>query len=169
MTAPPREVDEGRYQGPDRAAPYPLSRMAPSFALVDVTAEIERADATLATVTGGKLSVIADQIRRLQDEARRLLECARRDAELHRVRCNFEKKPGGVYHLYRKTDGELWFSLLAPDEWSTPQPQIFEGTYRLEADMSFSRIDGAADVHAGVSVEVVRALLGAAKPSGDGC
>jgi hypothetical protein len=119
--------------------------MAPAFSLVDVAAEIQRADAMLATVTGGKLEVIAEQIRALQDKARVLLERARRDADLHRVRCNFEKKPGGVYHLYRERNGELWLSLIAPDEWITPQDHVFCGSYRLEADLSFTRIDPDAE------------------------
>lgn len=138
--APPPPV-AGRYEGPSRAAPYPLSRMAPSFSLVDVAQQIQAADQTLATMTGGKLSLIADQIQRLQAEARAILDKAKRDAELHRVSCQFEKKPGGVYHLYRRADGGLWFSRLAPEEWVTPQAQTFEGSYLLELDQSFTRVD----------------------------
>ena len=95
-------------------------------------------------VTTGKLGQIADQIRHLQEEARILLERAQRDAELHRAQCSFEKKPGGEYHLYRRDTGELWFSRLAPDEWTSEQPQTYEGTYRLELDMSFTRLDRPA-------------------------
>jgi hypothetical protein len=142
MDAPPPEIDPGRYEGPAHAAPYALQRTGPSFDLVDVAAQIQAADQTLATMTMGKLGLIADQIARLQAEARVLLERARRDAELHRVACRFEKRPGGVYHLYRRTgDGTLWFSRLAPEEWVTPQPQTFEGSFRLELDQSFSRVD----------------------------
>jgi len=157
MAHPPTLPDEGVYKGPARTAPYPLSRMAPSFSLVSAAEEIERADAMLATVAGGKLGVIAEQIRRLQDQARTLIERAKRDADLHRARCSFEKRPGGVYHLYRKDDGELWFSLMAPHEWSRPQPQTFEGTYRLEADMGFTRLD--VPYEAPADTEAVRALL----------
>jgi hypothetical protein len=145
LAHPPRLPDKGRYDGPAHAAPYALSRMAPSFSLVDVASEIEKADAMLATVTGGKLSLIAGQIRHLQEQARTMLDRARRDAELHRAVCRFEKKAGGVYHLYLKDDGERWFSLMAPHEWIRPQPQTFEGSYRLEADMSFTRVDLRAD------------------------
>lgn len=158
LARPPRLPDQGRYDGPARAAPYALSRMAPSFSLIDVASEIEKADAMLATVTGGKLGVIAEQIRRLQEQARTMLERAQRDAELHRARCRFEKKPGGVYHLYVKDDGERWFSLMAPDEWIRPQPQTFEGSYRLEADMSFTRVDVAED-EPRADVEISVALL----------
>ena len=142
LAHPPALPDKGRYDGPSRAAPYALSRMAPSFSLVDVAAEIEKADGMLATVASGKLGQIAEQIRRLQDDARALIERAQRDADLHRARCRFEKKAGGVYHLYRAhEDGHRWFSLMAPEEWLRPQPQDFEGSYRLEADMSFTRLD----------------------------
>jgi Protein of unknown function (DUF2452) len=160
LAHPPKLPDAGRYDGPARAAPYALSRMAPSFALVDVAAEIEKADAMLATVTGGKLGVIADQIRHLQEQARAMLERARRDAELHRARCRFEKKAGGVYHLYRSNDdGALGFSLVAPEEWLRPQPQTFEGTYRLESDMSFTRLDVPDEPATTADVGAVRALL----------
>lgn len=141
MTRPPPEVDPGRYDGPARAAPYPMSRMAPAFDLVNVAAAIQAADQTLATMTSGKLGLIADQIKRLQSEALAILEKAKRDAELHRVSCAFVKQPGGSYHLYRRADGVLWFSRLAPEEWVTPQAQTYEGTYVLELDQSFTRID----------------------------
>jgi hypothetical protein len=158
LAHPPKLPDPGRYEGPSRAAPYALSRMAPSFALVDVAAEIEKADAMLATVTGGKLGVIAEQIRQLQEQARVMLEQAQRDAVLHRARCRFEKKAGGVYHLYLKDDGERWFSLMGPDEWLRPQPQTFEGSYRLESDMSFTRVD-VPDEAPRPDLAAVRALL----------
>lgn len=161
LAVPPKLPDAGYYDGPARAAPYGLSRLAPSFSLIDVAGEIEKADAMLATMTGGKLGVIAEQIRRLQEQAHVLLERAQRDADLHRARCSFEKKAGGVYHLYRAdADAQLWFSLVSPDEWIRPQPQTFVGTYRLESDMGFTRLDvpedGPRPDH-----EVVRALLSA--------
>lgn len=167
MEAPPPEIDPGRYDGPSRAAPYPLTRTAPAYDLVNAAEEIQRADATLAQMTGGKLGVIADQIARLQQEARALLDKARVDAELHRVECSFEKKPGGIYHLYRRRpsaeglEGVRWFSRLAPDEWITPQAQTFEGTFRLELDMSFTRLDvgDGANSRGGPSAEAIAALF----------
>lgn len=160
LAHPPKLPDPGRYAGPARAAPYALSRMAPSYALIDVAAEIEKADAMLATVTGGKLGVIADQIRHLQEQARAMLERAQRDAALHRARCRFEKRAGGIYHLYRMhADDALWFSLMAPEEWLRPQPQTFEGSYRLESDQSFTRLDIPEDGVPTAEVSAVRALL----------
>jgi len=143
MTDDPKPRWEGpNVAGPANLSPYPVSRLAPVHDLVDLAAEVQRADATLATVTGGKLVVIAEQIRALQQQAEALLARAHRDAELHRAQCRFEKRPGQVYHLYRRhDDGALWFSLLGPDEWLLPQAQDFVGSYRLEADMSFTPLE----------------------------
>ena len=164
MSEAPKLPDAGRYQGPSRAAPYAMSRLAPSYSLVDAAHEIERADTTLAVSAGGKLSVIAAQMKRLREQAERILLRAQRDAELHRARCSFEKKAGRVYHLYEKDDGEKWFSILAPEEWPSAQPQSYAGAYRLELDMSFTRLDLPDDaapeaMNEAESVAHVRGLL----------
>lgn len=159
MTREPAVPDLGRYQGPAHSAPYAMSRMGSPYALVDMAAEIEKANTMLATMAGGKLGQIADQIRRLQEDARVLLERAQRDAELHRALCGFEKKPGGEYHLYRRESGDVWFSRLAPHEWATKQTHTFEGSYRLESDMSFVRLDEPEDRPESVEVASIKALL----------
>jgi len=115
--------------------------MAPAFGLVDAAAEIEKADQIIATMTTGKLELIAKQMRALREEAERVLTAAKRDADLHRVKCNFEKQPGGVYHLYRRANGELYFSLMAPDEWTTRPAQEHVASYRMEADRSFTPLE----------------------------
>lgn len=133
----------GRYQGPSAAAPYPLSRMAPAFDLVDIARQIQDSHQTIATMTEGKLKLLADQMRAIQEKAQTLLEKAKRDAELHTVPCRFEKRAGGVYHLYRNEDGSLWFSRMAPDEWPKGAP-AFVASYRLDADMSFTDVNDPA-------------------------
>ena len=128
---------------PPAASPYPLSRLSPRFDLVDAAAEIARADTLIGTVVNARLQTIQKQIRALQDEARSILEEAQRSARMHRARSNFQKVPGRVYHLYRRPDGELYFSMLSPSEWagSAPQGHGFEGSYRLGADMGWTRMD----------------------------
>ena len=105
------------HQGADRSAPYPVSRMAPSFDLINLAEEICQADITLATHATGKLHLIAKQIKALQDEARQVLEQTQRDQLLHRAQCNFKRQPGKIYHLYQKLNGTSYFSMLAPVEW----------------------------------------------------
>lgn len=130
-----------KHEGPQRTSPYPMSRLAPAHDLVDVAKRIADADAMVGAVTSGKLGVIADQIRALQDQARHILEATRRDLELHRARCSFVRRPGQTYHLYRGPDGGLWFSMISPEEWGGRSASDFEGSYRLELDQSWTRVD----------------------------
>ena len=148
--APETEADSGggepRPAAPlsPAASPYPMSRLAPRFDLVDAAAEIARADAQLGTVVNARLQVIRDQVRALQQQAHAILEEARRSAELHRARCAFQKVVGHVYHLYRRDDGDLYFSMLAPAEWNGSPPHAYEGSYRLGPDMAWTAVDGEA-------------------------
>jgi len=129
---------EGTQQTPGHSTPYPVSRLSPPIDLVDLAKEIELADTMLSTKVGAQLSVIAEQIRVLQEQARAILEKAKRDKELHRALCSFQKRPGQVYHLYARGDGALYFSLLSPDEWKKQPPHPFRGSFRLEADYSWT-------------------------------
>lgn len=153
-----KKHDGALHEGADHASPYPLSRLAPAYGLVDMARVVEEADRVLGSVAGRELELIAEQIRALQEKAREVLERAQRDALLHRAECRFKKQPGGVYHLYRRDEGHVYFSMLSPTDWGGSPPHAYEGSYRLEADQSFSpqdarpRTDGA---------EMVRALLAA--------
>ncbi|BCO07635.1 hypothetical protein GF1_00110 [Desulfolithobacter dissulfuricans] len=129
------------HEGPDHSAPYPVSRLAPAISLVDIASEIERADTLLASHAEGRLEVIARQIRALQDEARTILEKARRDQELHRAEKSFQVRPGHVYHLYRRSDATLVWSLLSPADWKGRPPHAYVGSYRLEADMGWTEVE----------------------------
>lgn len=119
---------------------FPMSRLAPSFELVDLAKEIARADDMLAMQTNGKLNLLAKQIRGLQEEARKILQEAQKNLDLHKAQCSFSKKVGQVYYLYLKTDGCKIFSLLSPAEWGARCPYTFEGAYRLENDMSWTDV-----------------------------
>ena len=129
------------HQGADNTAPYPVSRMAPAIELLDLAREIEKADDQIKGHTNAKLDLIAKQIRQLQQDARNILEKSDKDQKLHRAQCAFQRKPGGVYHLYRKPDGNLYFSMLAANEWGAQPPHEFIGSYRLELDASWTALD----------------------------
>ncbi len=135
--------DLTRFKGnnvdlPQRSSPYPASRLAPPIDLVDTAKQIAEADRVIGTVVNAKLEVIAEQIRHLQEQARDVLQNALEDAEMHRAHCRFQKKVGETYFLYRRPKGETYFSMLSPDDWKGAPPHEFVGSYRLEADMSWS-------------------------------
>lgn len=134
------------HEGPASTSPYGQSRLSPAIELVDVAKEIAQADSLIGEATADKLGLIAEQIRALQEQAKDILEKARRDVVLHRAECRFQKVPGQTYHLYRKGDGDdarHYFSMLSPDDWKGHPPDVFEGSYRVEVDLSFSSIDEA--------------------------
>ncbi len=141
-------MSNDQHEGPARTSPYPMSRLAPVHELVDLATQIAEADAMVGAVASARLDTIAAQMRALQDEARRVLEETRRDLELHRARCAFAKRPGHVYHVYARADAEAWFSMVGPDEWGARDPGRFLGSYRLELDQSWTRVDGEHAAHA---------------------
>jgi hypothetical protein len=63
------------------------------------------------------------------------------NAKLHRAACSLKKRPGHIYHLYRRAEDDLYFALLSPAEWGGRPPHPYEGSYRLEVDLSFTRVD----------------------------
>lgn len=131
------------HEGPQRTAPYPLSRLSAPHELVNMAEEIAAADAMLSAVVGAELETIARQIRALQQQAAETLRRAQRDALLHRAQCRFRKQPGRVYHLYRTAAGDPYFSLLSPTDWRGAPPHRFEGSYRLGLDQRWTPVDEA--------------------------
>jgi hypothetical protein len=133
------------HDGPQHSAPYPVSRLAPAFHAPDLAEELHRAEAMLSARTGAKLRVIADQIKALQAEARKVLAEAREEQALTQASCAFKRTPGKTYHLYRKPGGETYFSMLSPADWRDDPPDAFVGSYRLEADYSWSAAERSAE------------------------
>jgi hypothetical protein len=141
--------ENSRYSGPNvrvaaNVSPYPISRMSAVHDLVDVALEIQKADAVIAAVASEKLGLIAEQMRMLQEQSRDVLARAQRDTDLHRAECRFQKVAGQMYHLYRKDrdgSGMQYFSMLSPADWRDAPPDVFLGTFRLEADATFTPLE----------------------------
>ncbi len=122
----------------DHASPYPVSRLAPAFGLVDLAREIAMADEMLANRAEAQLKLIAEQVKVLQQQARKILQQTQRDQQLHRARCNFRKRPGHLYHLYLNSLEEPILSMLSPEDWRGRPPYRFIGSFRLEHDRSWT-------------------------------
>ena len=134
-----------KYRGPDRAAPYAISRLSAPISLVDAAHEIERADQWIASTSSAKLSVIAEQMRALRAQAEAVMREARENAELHRAEARFTRHPGTTYHLYEREAGKRYWSLLSPADWGERPPHAFVGSYRLEADQSWTPAERLAE------------------------
>lgn len=125
------------HQGLGSTSPYPVSRLAPAVELLDLAKEIAHADEMINGRVTAKLQVIADQVKSLQAQARKILEDARRDQHLNHAKCAFKRIPGCTYHLYARPNGDLEFSMLSPRDWGGTPPCRFQGSFRLESDMSW--------------------------------
>ncbi|EDW02800.1 GH10888 [Drosophila grimshawi] len=109
--------------------------------IIHLAQEIQSADKMVRNSTSQKLVVILDQIKMLQAQAIDILKESNENRMLHSVACNFNKKPGKIYHLYQKSTGQNYFSMLSPEEWNNSVEQTYKGSYRLEFDSSWTPID----------------------------
>ena len=109
--------------------------------LVELAAQVEKADQFTRATAGSKLQVIAEQVRFLQEQARKVLEEARLNALIHKTSCNFKKIPGKTYYVYkqRKNPDDEFMSMISPEEWGSSGPEFVAG-YRLEYDMSWTEL-----------------------------
>jgi len=117
--------------------------------LIALAQHVQTADSHTKAIASGKLDLISRQIKQLQEEARTVLENAKQDMDLAHAKCNFQRRPGATYHLYKKNvagpgEDEQWekfFSMLSPAEWSGHPPHGHLGSYRLEYDMSWTPLE----------------------------
>ncbi|XP_017794017.1 PREDICTED: uncharacterized protein C1orf50 homolog [Habropoda laboriosa] len=113
--------------------------------LIALATEIQKADSFIKVKTCSKLQVIAEQIQFLKKQAEDILIDANMSMKLNHIPCNFVKHPEQVYHLYQRETGQLYFSMLSPEEWGTCAPtQIYRGSYRLEQDHSWTPLRDSA-------------------------
>ena len=123
-----------------KASEYPTSRLSAPFEPIDQSQMIAAADRMLGVVAGGKLKIIHEQIEYLKNKARDIITTAERDMQLNRVSCSFEKRAGHTYHLYERGEEDLYFSMLSPEEWGGNPPHRFIGSYKYEADCTWSEV-----------------------------
>jgi hypothetical protein len=130
--------------------------------LTVLAASIQTGDSHIVSCAHGKLLQIANQIKRLQQEAQVVLEKANMDHELSHAACNFEKVPGKVYHLYKKTknDSKYW-SMLSLDDYRGRPPAGSEylGAYKLESDRSFSPLSKEKSADQAEMEELINQML----------
>jgi hypothetical protein len=74
-----------------------------------------------------------------------MMKC-KRDEKLHQAACNFQKKPGTTYYLYKKPSGQEYFSMLSPEDWGKSLKSEYLGAYKLECDHSFTLMDRIDDI-----------------------
>ncbi|KAF7264338.1 hypothetical protein GWI33_000306 [Rhynchophorus ferrugineus] len=95
------------------------------------------ADFTEANVKN-QIDMIGQQMKYLQNSLQSVIGKFKQNNELHKAACNFVKKPGNTYHLYERSTGQRYFSMLSPLDWNDNPPHKFLGSWYLEADQSWT-------------------------------
>ena len=86
-----------------------------------------------------KIKVLFKQMENIKKEIEEIINESLETDYLNNIKCNFKKVPGSYYYLYQKSDGQLFFSILSPNEWNTKN--IFINKYFYDYDLSLIKIN----------------------------
>ncbi|MBN1296322.1 DUF2452 domain-containing protein [bacterium] len=137
-------------QLPNGKWPYPTQPGQAPFAALERLLDIEAGSDAREVVreiraqATRKLELLEVMYRDLINRAQVIVEKAKEDLHLHSVRMYSTKIRNRVYYLYRYSDGldDAFFSILEPEEYLPADPDArFDGTYHLNDDGSWTRID----------------------------
>lgn len=127
--------------------------------MVNLAQEIELGSASVASHASARLQMIVEQMQALRSEAERVLQKAAQDLELHQAACSFKRSVGRVYHVYRRPEQVLYFSMLSPADHAGAPPHPYVASYRLEPDQSWTPAEETARLDA-ARAELERAFSG---------
>lgn len=85
-----------------------------------------------------KLKVLFKQLENIKNEINDVITESLETDALNDIRCNFKKKPGNTYYLYKNPQETLFFSILSPNEWSNTK-NTFIGAYFYDYDLTFNK------------------------------
>lgn len=85
-----------------------------------------------------KLKILFKQMESIKNEINSVINESLETDNLQSIECSFKKVPGNTYYLYKKHEGELFFSILSPKEWDTNNTYI-DG-YFYDFDLTFQKI-----------------------------
>lgn len=73
----------------------------------------------------------------IREEYKKLIEEFQWNDLVYSSDFKFEPTKGDIYHLYQRKNGNLFLSLIGPNEWN----QIFIGTFQLDSNDKWIKID----------------------------
>lgn len=83
----------------------------------------------------GQLKLIAKQIMALKNEALEIIEESNIQDQLQSINPSFKIVSGNYYYLYEKNDGQKYFSMISPEQWSNKDR--FLGKYLYDYDKKY--------------------------------
>lgn len=88
-----------------------------------------------------------DQIRRqvelLASQAQEIHKRVEISERIYLSEMNFKPLIGHTYHLYTRSNGTEFLSMIGPDEWGRSAPVIFQATIKLLADHTWDILRSA--------------------------
>ncbi|KAF5402074.1 hypothetical protein PHET_04500 [Paragonimus heterotremus] len=121
------------------------TKIATATDLVDLAKQIQSCEEFVTANASSRLHLIVDQMQYLKKQAESILLDMKRDLDLHKLPCNFVKKPGNTYHVYEKSNGIRYFGFLSPEDWGSRCPDRFIHSYTLLPDMTWLDADHGND------------------------
>ena len=85
-----------------------------------------------------KLKVLFKQMENIKNEIHEIINESLQTDALNDIQCNFKKKPGNTYYLYKKPDDTLFFSIISPDEWKTTN-NTYINSYFYDYDLTLHK------------------------------
>ena len=73
----------------------------------------------------------------IKEEYRKLIEMYEWNKLVYESKFSFTPIKGEIYHLYQRKSGELFLSIISPNEWN----QIFVGTFQLDSNDKWIKIN----------------------------
>jgi hypothetical protein len=139
MNKPDAQADQpGLMPYPHHVGSAPIVPNAPgAIRHQALEAMREQTDAGLAQIKA-QLDLLAQQAQAIQ---------LRRDiaARIFAIPLSFKPEMGHSYHLYRRSDGSRFLSMVGPREWGRSRPELtFEATVRLLSDHTWEVLEGTA-------------------------
>ena len=108
--------------------------------LVNEDEQMTVAGNAIVQSSNAKLDMIIKQIEFLKNQAEKVISDARHNVMLHQAKCTFDRKPGQTYHLYKKNDGTMQWSILSLEDWMGSPPWEYIGSYQLMGDQTWKDI-----------------------------
>jgi hypothetical protein len=80
---------------------------------------------------------VQSKFNELKEEYQRLIDEYKWNDLVYQSKFSFEPVVGEVYHLYYGNDGNVFLSLITPDEWNKP----YIGSFRYNYDNKWIKIE----------------------------
>lgn len=85
-----------------------------------------------------KINLLKDLLESITKIGQKEIHNINDSIELWKLPCSFIRKAGDTIHLYERSDGSKFWSIISPQEWKNEL--IFHGSYKILYDQIMERL-----------------------------